>query len=304
MSTDQAVSQGTRLRALMDDHCVALPGAFNGLVAHAVRDAGFEGAYVSGGALSASSGVPDIGILTLDRFSQAVREVCDAGGLPVIADADTGFGEGEMVRRTVIEYARAGAAGLHMEDQTFPKRCGHLDGKSLIPVDHACEKVAMAAQAASEIGDGGFIVCARTDAAGVEGFDAAVERAQAYADAGASMIFPEGLSSEEDFGRFAERVRQGGREKLYLLANMTEFGKTPMLPLDRFAELGYSCVIFPVTTLRLAMGAVVSGLAELKRAGAAEGLLDSMQSRKDLYASLGYTPGQVWSFPAPRYTER
>ena len=288
----------------MDDHCVSLPGAYNGLVAHAVRDAGFEGGYLSGGALSASSGVPDIGILTLDRFAMAVREVCDASGLPIIADADTGFGEGEMVRRTVIEYANAGAAGLHIEDQQFPKRCGHLDGKSLIPLDHSVEKIAFASEAARGFGDGGFIVCARTDAAGVEGYDAAVERARAYADAGASMIFPEGLTSEDEFARFAKDVRADGRDGLYLLANMTEFGKTPMLPLSRFAELGYSCVIFPVSTLRIAMGAVVRGLAELKQTGTLEGQLDAMQSRQDLYASLGYTPGTPWAFPSPGGSER
>ena len=159
---------GARLRALMDDHCVALPGAFNGIVARAVADAGFEGCYVSGAAVSACAGVPDIGLLTLDHFARVVREVADGSGLPVLADADTGFGEFEMLTRTVWEYHRAGAAGLHIEDQVFPKRCGHLDDKTLISTDAMQAKVAAAAAARDACSGGGFLVCARTDARGVE----------------------------------------------------------------------------------------------------------------------------------------
>ena len=318
-------SPGARLRVLMDDHCVAAPGAFNGLVAMAVAKAGFEACYVSGGATSVAAGVPDVGILTLEHFVRTVREVTDGSGLPVLADADTGFGEAEMVRRTVIEYAKAGAAGLHLEDQVFPKRCGHLDGKKLVPVDHMVEKIRWAAggardsdEATERRSDGGgkdrkgFIICARTDARGVEGIEAAVERAQAYVQAGADMIFPEGLTTETEFAQFAEAMDpdgQMGRKtqrglgadragRPYLLANMTEFGKTPMIGLKRFEEMGYDLVIYPVSLLRVAMGAVTQALDVLKREGSLELMLDHMQTREELYGLVGYTPGEGWEFPA------
>ncbi len=295
----------------MDDHCVGAPGAFNGLCAMGVRDAGFEAAYVSGGATSVAAGVPDVGLLTLDHFTRVVREVVDGtrptGGtgpaLPVIADADTGFGEAEMARRTVIEYHRAGAAGLHIEDQVFPKRCGHLGGKTLIPFDHAVEKIQLAAQASRDCSNGDFIICARTDARSVEGLDASVKRAQAYVEAGATMIFPEGLESEEEFRVFAERMRPvngvtGKREGPYLLANMTEFGKTPILPQQVFDRLGYHVVIYPVSMLRVAMGAVNRALASLKETGSVHRSLDEMLTRDELYAHVGYRPGVPWDFPA------
>lgn len=286
---------GERLRQLMDSHCVGLPGAFNGLVARAVAKAGFEGAYVSGAAVTASYGVPDIGLLTLSEFCTVIRQVTQASGLPVIADADTGFGEGEMVTRMVWEYDRAGAAGMHIEDQVFPKRCGHLDGKSLVPVEHMREKVARAAAARDAIGSR-FIVCARTDARGVEGIEATIARSKAYLDAGADMIFPEGLATEEEFGQVAKAIR-AHRAGAYLLANMTEFGKTPIIPLKRFEELGYSCVIWPVSTLRSAMGEVTRLLEALRRDGTVAASTDGMQDRKALYGLLGYEPGTEWQFP-------
>lgn len=293
------VSAGRRLRASMDRGCVAAPGAFNALCARAIAKAGFEACYISGAATSVSAGVPDVGLLTMEHFCRVIRESADASGLPVMADADTGFGEAEMVRRTVVEYARAGAAGLHIEDQKFPKRCGHLDGKELIPVDHMAEKVrwACAARSATPEGDG-FVVCARTDARGVEGFDAAVARARAYVEAGADMIFPEGLASEGEFEGFAKGLRSVvGGAPVYLLANMTEFGKTPMIPLPRFAAMGYSLVIYPVSLLRVAMGAAARALEILKREGTFEPILGQMQSRKELYDLIGYTPGEPWEFP-------
>lgn len=280
----------------MDSGVVAAPGAFNALVAKAVASAGFDAAYVSGGAISVAAGVPDVGLLTLDHFAKIVREVSWGSGLPVIADADTGFGEEEMVRRTVIEYNHAGGAGLHLEDQVFPKRCGHLDGKALISIDQACSKIEWAANASKDCSNGSFIICARTDAKGVEGFDAAIERAKAYVNAGATMIFPEGLTSEDEFKAFADAMASMGKNKPYMLANMTEFGKTPMIPLERFGELGYHIVIYPVSTLRIAMGAIERGLADLKAQGTLEGQLDSMQSRKDLYKLVEYTPGTPWEF--------
>lgn len=299
MMSPSPIGPGTRLRERMERGVVAAPGAFNALVAKAVAAVGFEACYVSGGATSVAAGVPDVGLLTLEHFARTVREVSLGSGLPVIADADTGFGEEEMVRRTVIEYHRAGAAGLHLEDQVFPKRCGHLDGKALIPLEQAVSKIGWAARAAQECSGGDMMVCARTDARGVEGFDAAVTRAEAYARAGAEMIFPEGLASEEEFGRFAVelRARLGGR-RVFLLANMTEFGKTPIVALSRFGELGYDVVIYPVTTLRVAMGAVTRALASLRESGSVEAFLPEMQTRQELYTLIGYTPGEAWEYPA------
>ncbi len=288
---------GNRLRWLMDERCVAAPGAFCGLVARAIREAGFDACYVSGGATSAAAGVPDVGLLSVDRFCQIVREVVDGSGLPVIADADTGFGEEEMTRRTVIAYSRAGAAGLHIEDQVFPKRCGHLDGKELLSIEDAASKVRWAAEAAREL-ENGMIVCARTDARGVTGMEDAIERAEAYVAAGADMIFPEGLRSEGEFAIFAEKLNAMGDRRPYLLANMTEFGKTPIIPIERFEQMGYSLVIYPVTTLRVAMASITRALDELKSAGSAEGLLPTMQTREQLYRMLGYTPGEPWRSPA------
>lgn len=275
-----------------------MPGAFNALCVLAIRDAGFGAAYISGAATSVSAGVPDVGLLTLEHFARCIREAADASGLPIIADADTGFGESEMVRRTVIEYARAGAAGLHIEDQVFPKRCGHLDGKKLIPLEHAVEKVKAACEAARECD--GFVICARTDARGVDGFDAAVARAKAYLEAGAGMIFPEGLTSAAEFSSFATTLRHavgpsvGAEGTWYLLANMTEFGKTPLIPAQEFGRMGYHCVIYPVSMLRVAMGAVTRALEALKQQGSVETLLGQMQSREQLYKAIGYVPGVEW----------
>lgn len=306
--------------------CIAAPGAFNGLAARAIARAGFPACYVSGAATSVCAGVPDVGLLTLEHFCRVIREVSDgataAAGrtIPVIADADTGFGEAEMVRRTVIEYAHAGAACLHIEDQEFPKRCGHLDGKQLVTPDHMCEKVEWATKAAASINRAtdvastsvssratdrsaqrsvshGPIICARTDARGVEGYDAAVKRAAAYCEAGAEMIFPEGLTTEDEFARFASSLR-ASVSPVYLLANMTEFGKTPMIPLSLFEAMGYNIVIYPVTLLRVAMGAVTRALETLARDGSAEALLDQMQTRQALYDLIDYTPGRPWEFPA------
>ena len=321
---------GARLRRLMDSHCVGLPGAFNGMVARIAAATGFEGLYVSGAAVTASYGVPDVGLLTLNEFCHVIRQVTQgaggtggaggASGLPVIADADTGFGEGEMVTRTVVEYERAGAAGLHIEDQVFPKRCGHLEGKTLVSVDHFQEKVARAA-AARDACSGGtsglprrggsspmetrgpFIICARTDAAGVVGLDEAIARGKAYLDAGADMLFPEGLTSEDAFAQFAAGVR-AHKADCYLLANMTEFGKTPLIPLQRFEELGYSCVIWPVSTFRSAMGEATRLLEALKRDGHVGSAIDGMQTRKELYGALGYEPGVEWVFPGESEARR
>ena len=280
---------GNTLREAMKEGVLAVPGAFNALVARAVADAGFEATYISGGATANVAGYPDIGLITLTEMCRTISEIALASGLPVIADADTGYGELETASRTIREYERAGAAGLHIEDQVFPKRCGHLDGKQLVDRDTMCMKIEAMVQARVHPD---FLIIARTDARGVTSMEDAIERAEAYRAAGADMIFPEGLRDEEEFGQFAQ-ASPG-----LLLANMTEFGKTPVISLDRFGELGYSMVIYPLSMMRVAMGAVLPALKALKEHGCVSSSLDSMQTREELYALLGYVPGEAWHFPA------
>ncbi len=282
------VHPGRRLRDGMARGTVIAPGAYDALVARAVAAAGFEACYISGGATANVAGYPDIGLITLSEMCRTIRQVTQACGLPTIVDADTGYGEVESVVRTTIEYERAGAAGLHIEDQVFPKRCGHLDGKTLIPAGDMSEKIA-AAWGHRRSPD--FVIIARTDARSVNGMADAIDRANLYRQAGADVIFPEGLESEQEFTDFA-----AGSPGL-LLANMTEFGKTPQITAARFGELGYRLVIFPLSMMRLAMGHVVRGLQELKRSGTAEGLLDDMQTREALYDLMRYSPGRQWNFP-------
>ena len=284
-------SPGARLRALVAREVVSIPGSFNALVARAVRAAGFEATYISGGATANVAGFPDVGLLTMTEVCRTIREVADASGLPVVADADTGYGEVECAVRTVVEYERAGAAALHVVDQVFPKRCGHLDGKELVPTEDFAEKLSEMV-AARQCDD--FMIIARTDARHVTGMEDAIARANRYREAGADAIFPEGLQSEEEFTAFAE-----GSPGL-LLANMTEFGKTPIIPVSRFGELGYRMVIHPLSMMRLAMGEVVRGLESLRRTGSVEESLPRMQDRKGLYELLGYRPGCEWRFPADR----
>lgn len=267
---------------------VVVPGAFNALVARAVAKQGFDACYISGGATANVAGYPDIGLITLTEMVRTIREIVDGSGLPVIVDADTGYGEVECVIRTVVEYVRAGAAALHLEDQVFPKRCGHLDGKDLISATAMAEKVAAAVQHRP---DPDFVVIARTDARSVSGLDDAVSRANLYREAGADVIFPEGLQSEEEFARFA-RESPG-----LLLANMTEFGKTPDISAPRFSELGYHLVIYPLSVMRLAMRAVETGLAALRTHGTLRDVVPQMQTRRELYELLGYEPGRQWNFP-------
>ena len=280
---------GRILRQAMERGTVVAPGAFNALVGRAVARAGFDACYISGGATANVAGVPDIGLISLSEMCRTIREITQATGLPTIVDADTGYGEAESVARTVVEYERAGAAGLHLEDQVFPKRCGHLEGKTLVSIDHMVEKVAAAVSA--RLSDD-FIIIARTDARSVTGMDDAINRANAYRQAGADMIFPEGLESEDEFAAFA------ADSPGLLLANMTEFGKTPDISANRFAELGYQLVIYPLSVMRLAMKQVVAGLAELKNKGTLSDVLDQMQTRAELYELLNYTPSEQWDFPS------
>ncbi|MBK9129130.1 MAG: methylisocitrate lyase [Phycisphaerales bacterium] len=274
------MGRSATLRRLLADHPVVLPGAFNALTARAIEQAGFEAIYLSGGALANSLvGVPDIGLTTLSEATLHATRCAAVTTIPIISDADTGFGGPENAARTVQDFERAGLSGLHLEDQEFPKRCGHLSGKTLVPQSEFCEKIAAAVAARH---DPDFLVIARTDARGVTGYDDAVQRAHAYLKAGADAIFPEALQSQEEFARFARDV------PTLLLANMTEFGKTPYLTAAEFGALGYRLIIFPVTLQRLAMKAVCDGLAVLRRDGTQKALLERMQTRQELYDLLGY----------------
>lgn len=216
--------------------------------------------------------------------------------LPVIADADTGFGEGEMCARTVSDFFYAGASGLHIEDQVFPKRCGHLNGKELIPTQQMVDKIKIARATSVQVSEGEFVICARTDAKGVYGLEECIKRSKAYIDAGADMIFPEGLDTAEEFQVVAKELKSHKKD-VFLLANMTEFGKTPYIDIATFKGYGYNCVIYPVSTLRVAMKAVDGFFADLKTHGVQKNYVDKMQSRKELYDLLNYTPGKEWHYP-------
>lgn len=273
----------------MREGTVPCPGAFNALVARAVARAGFEACYISGGATANAAGYPDVGLITLTEMCRTIREVTQATGLPTIVDADTGYGDGpEMVIRTTIEYERHGAAGMHIEDQVFPKRCGHLEGKTLIPKKDMVEKVTAAC--ANRVAND-FVIIARTDARSVTSIEDAIDRANAYREAGADMIFPEGLESPDEFALLAKESPG------LLLANMTEFGRTPIIHIDRFAEMGYQLVIYPLSMQRVAMGHIMRGLEVLKREGSVESFLDEMQTRAELYDLLKYTPDEPWEYP-------
>jgi len=281
-------SHGLILREAMEQGVVMCPGAWNGLVAAAIARVGFKACYISGGATANASGYPDVGIITLSEMCRTIREVSKASGLPVIVDADTGYGEVESIARTIVEYERNGASAMHIEDQCFPKRCGHLDGKTLVSKSEMVEKVVTASENRSSKE---FVLIARTDARGVEGMDGAIDRGVAYREAGADMIFPEGLQSEEEFSIYANACPG------LLLANMTEFGKTPHMTSDQFETLGYNLVIYPVTMQRVAMGAISKCLQTLLKDGSAERFISQMQTRQELYDLLGYVPGQQWTFP-------
>jgi len=272
---------GRALRQAVADTTLAIPGAFNALVARMIEDAGFEAAYLSGAAFSAGDlALPDIGLFTLSELVEQTRRLTRSISIPLIVDADTGFGEAVNVERTVIELEAAGAAAIQLEDQQLPKRCGHLSGKSLVEPEAMCAKLRAAVAAKA---DPDLIVIARTDARGVENFAAAVDRAKRYLDAGADWIFPEALADRDEFERFAIAVDAP------LVANMTEFGKSPLLPLDELAQMGYAGVLFPVTLLRVAMKGVEAALATIFAEGSQRELLDCMQSRQELYDLLDYS---------------
>jgi methylisocitrate lyase len=258
---------GTDLRRRMQQGTVVAAGAFMPFVARLIEQAGYGAAYVSGGALSNSLARPDEGLIPRSRVLQFTREIVEVVSLPVIVDADTGFGGPAGTARSVRLFDAAGAAALQIEDQDPRyKRCGHLEGKHLISTRRMADKVRAAVEAR---GDSGIVIVARTDARSVEGIDAAIERAQTYVDAGADVVFPEAPESREEFSRFREALR------VPLLANMTEFGKSPWITDDDFAEMGYGIVIHPVTAFRLTARAVQEGLVEMRRHGNQETLVRS-----------------------------
>jgi methylisocitrate lyase len=270
---------GRRLRDSWTAGTIAIPGVFNALVARMAERLGFSAVYLSGGALSASAGLPDVGLLTLTEFVDAARTITQATSLPLLCDADTGFGEPLNVERTVRLFENAGVAGIHLEDQLLPKRCGHLSGKQLVEPEVMTAKL-RAAKGARASQD--FVIIARTDARGVTGFDDAVRRAKLYLEAGADAIFPEALESAEEFGAFAKAIQAP------LLANMTEFGRSPNLDFARLSTLGYRMVLYPLTALRSALRAAQKTLEEIKAKGHQRDCLKDMLTRAELYDLLGY----------------
>ncbi len=271
-----------RLRDLIAKGAVMLPGVPNAAMARQVERVGFDAVYVSGaGIANATAGVPDIGLLTLTEVARLAGYIARAVKIPAIVDADTGFGGSANVARTIRELETAGLAGCHIEDQEFPKRCGHLAGKSLVDVEEMTEKIKAAVAARR---DPDFMIIARTDARAVEDFDRTLDRARQYLEAGADAIFPEALQSEQEFRNFASEI------DMPLLANMTEFGKSPLLSFHDLVGLGYRMVIFPQSAFRVSMKASDQFLHALKKSGTQKKWIDGMQTREELYQLLDYDP--------------
>ncbi len=276
------MSKSKRLRELIAKGALMLPGVPNAAMARQVERIGFDAVYVSGaGMANATAGVPDIGLLTLTEVALLAGYIARAVKIPAIVDADTGFGGSENVVRTIRELEAAGLAGCHIEDQEFPKRCGHLAGKSLVDVEEMIEKIKAAVAARR---DPDFMIVARTDARAVEDFDRTLDRAQQYVESGADAIFPEALQSEKEFRDFASEI------DVPLLANMTEFGKSPLLSFQELAGFGYRMIIFPQSAFRVSMKASDQFLRALKKSGTQKEWIDEMQTREELYELLDYDP--------------
>src|SRR5438876_4236416 len=278
----QKQTKSARFRKLIAKGCVMMPGVPNAAVARQVERAGFEAVYISGaGMANSTAGLLYIGLLALTEVARLAGYIANAVNIPAIVDADTGFGGAENVARTIRELESAGLAGCHIEDQEFPKRCGHLAGKSIVDVEEVVGKINAAVAARS---DPDFMIIARTDARAVEDFDRAVDRAGRYLEAGADAIFPEALQSAEEFKTFA------GEIKAPLLANMTDFGKSPLLSFKELSDLGYRMVIYPMSAFRVSMKASEKFLRDLKKQGTQSGWIDKMQTRQELYELLDYDP--------------
>jgi len=269
---------GERLQALIDrPEILGVPGAHNGLAGMLAKEAGFEALYISGGAVTATLGLPDLGVMTIEELCFITRQVSRSTDLPLIVDGDTGYGEVLNVMRTVKELEHAGAGAVHIEDQVVAKKCGHLNDKRLIPPEDAAVKISAAVKGRSHLR-----IIARTDAAAVEGLEGAIARANLYKEAGADVVFPDALPSEVDFRTFADSV-PGPK-----MANMTEFGRTPYFTAEQFQDMGYDIVIWPATSMRVAAGAMQELYAHIRDHGSAEALIDKMPSRAELYETIGY----------------
>jgi len=266
-------------KALASDGILQFPGAFNPLSALLIQQAGFDGVYLSGAVVSASLGLPDIGLTSVSEVAGRAQEIARATDLPLIADADTGFGEPMNAARTVQMMEDAGATAIHVEDQVNPKRCGHLDGKEVVDIDTASRRVRATVAGRR---DPNFIVIARTDARAIEGLDATLRRLEALLVAGADVLFPEALASLEEFEKVSSAFG------VPILANMTEFGKSPLWSKQELLDVGVKIVIYPVSLLRLAMGAAEKGLRILKEEGSLNSAVAQMQTRSDLYTLLDY----------------
>ncbi|MFH9487976.1 methylisocitrate lyase [Streptomyces halstedii] len=278
-ATTAAERRRTFREQLASGRLLRMPGAINPLSARLIQDTGFDAVYLSGAVLAADLGLPDIGLTTSTEIAARAQQTTRVTDLPVLIDADTGFGEPMNAARTVQLLEDAGLAGLHLEDQVNPKRCGHLDGKTVTPREEMARRIRGAADARR---DPDFLLMARTDARSVEGLDAAIDRAKAYVDAGADAVFPEALADVTEYEAFREAI------DVPLLANLTEFGKTPLLHTATLESLGYNIALYPVTLLRIAMGAVEDGLRTIAAEGTQESLLPRMQTRSRLYELLGY----------------
>ncbi|EJN15947.1 methylisocitrate lyase [Bradyrhizobium sp. YR681] len=271
-------SAGRRFRDLLKrPGILQLPGAHNGMAALQAKAAGFDALYLSGAAMTASMGLPDLGIIAVDEVAFFVRQIVRAAGLPLLVDADTGYGEALNVMHATRVFEDSGAGALHLEDQILPKKCGHLNDKKIADAHDMAAKVAAAAKARRDL-----VIIARTDAAASEGLDGAVARAKLYIEAGADAIFPEALNTAEMFRAFAERMPD-----VPLLANMTEFGKTPFFTAAEFEAMGYAMVIWPVSSLRMANRAQAELYAAISRDGGTHGVVERMQTRAELYATIG-----------------
>ena len=269
---------GERLQALIDrPEILGVPGAHNGLAGMLAKEAGFEALYISGGAVTATLGLPDLGVMTIEELCFITRQVSRSTDLPLIVDGDTGYGEILNAMRVVQELERAGAGAVHIEDQVVAKKCGHLNDKRLIPPEDAAAKISAAVKGRSHLR-----IIARTDAAAVEGLEGAIARANLYKEAGADVVFPDALPSEVDFRTFADSV-PGPK-----MANMTEFGRTPYFTAEQFQDMGYDIVIWPATSMRVAAGAMQELYAHIRDHGGAEALIDKMPSRAELYETIGY----------------
>jgi methylisocitrate lyase len=270
---------GERFAALIErGGILQIPGAYNGLAALQAKRHGFEALYLSGAAISASMGLPDLGIITVDDVCFFIRQVSRASGLPILVDGDTGYGEALNVMNMVRAFEDAGAAAVHIEDQLLPKKCGHLNDKKLASPEDMCAKIAAARRARRHL-----YLIARTDAAASEGMDGAVARAKRYLEAGADAVFPEALTTEDMFREFAKRVSAP------LLANMTEFGRTPSFTASEFEAMGYRMVIWPVSALRVAAKAHEQLYARIRDEGTPRSLIPQMQTRQALYETISYS---------------